>query len=163
MHTREVPLIRTWNTHINQQDQALENFNIKTLLYAGIEWNQVEAANFLISPLGSFTQSWCWQCLYCCISILLMLIVQTYHIIICLLHKICHNSGSNKLSFFFWLLAGIISTQPCKGPDPEHVTLQLLSLQIHMYLQLFGNMRPGIHSDQMFFMHNIVIMLLQML
>jgi hypothetical protein len=66
-------------------------------------------------PLGSFTQSWCWQCLYCCISILLMLIVQTYHIIICLLHKICHNSGSNKLSFFFWLLAGIISTQPLYG------------------------------------------------
>jgi hypothetical protein len=28
MHTREVPLIRTWNTHINQQDQKLETLTL---------------------------------------------------------------------------------------------------------------------------------------
>ncbi len=88
MHTREVPLIRTWNTHINQQDQALENFNIKTLLYGGIEWNQVEAANFFELTFGIIHPILVLAVIILLISILLMLIVQTYHIIICLLHRI---------------------------------------------------------------------------
>jgi len=28
MHTKEVPLIKFWNNHINQQDQTLECFSL---------------------------------------------------------------------------------------------------------------------------------------